>query len=83
MMCCVNRTLTGFITNTRPRNTFDITITLGMPAASNALLMCPTDTWQTGQTGARSRLSAVCLSSLCPLRRVFFAEPDLRCEADE
>jgi len=26
-------------------------MTLGIPASSNALATCPTDTWHTGQTG--------------------------------
>ncbi len=41
----------------RPLNTFDMMMTVGMPTDSNALLTCPTDTWQTGQTGTRTAAS--------------------------
>ncbi len=42
--CWVNKTLAGFIATTLPRKTFDITMTVGIPSDSNALLTCPTDT---------------------------------------
>ena len=35
-------------------------ITVGIPASSNNLAMCPTDTWHTGQTGTNNTASIFC-----------------------
>jgi hypothetical protein len=53
----VKSTRAGFMASVRPRKTLDMMMTVGIPTFSNSLLTCPTDKWQSGQTGTSTAAS--------------------------
>ena len=54
----VNNTRGSDIISIRDLKDLAATITVGNPASSSPLAICPTDIWQTGQTGTSSTASA-------------------------
>ena len=53
----VNSTLESAIGSSLDLKALEAIITVGIPPVSSARLMCPTDTWQTGQTGVKTTAS--------------------------